>query len=474
LKGNTEVLKTDIIALNSIFIGIKNEYDLKSICTFATIGFFLDQDTFFLNRKVLKPAYKYQLDESGNKVLYEIPWFQWHYKPRDISLKQAVSEFSDLFETIIGEEVGDRSVILPLSGGLDSRTQAAALKHLGRQVHAYGYSFEGGHNETFYGKRIAQACDFPFEDWTVPSGYLWQCIERLAELNGCYSEFTHPRQMAFVDRYSGLGDVFSLGHWGDVLFDDMGVPENLPFDKQVQVVLKKIVKRGGKELGRALWQAWGLAGDFDNYLIERVRTLLAGIDIPHSANARIRAFKSLYWAPRWTAVNLSIFESVRPVTVPYFDNRMCEFICTVPEKYLAKRQIQIEYLKQRAPALAKIPWQEHRPFNLYTYSWDKAPFNWPYRAASNLGRRINRKKIIERNWELQFLGSDNDKHLRRYLFDNPAFADWIPKDLTKIFYENFCLVDPVHYSHSISLLLTLSMFTGINVNSFNRESSMIY
>jgi len=456
------MIKTEIIPTRKVIIGAGEgaiaKVDLENIAIWSAIGFFLDQDTFFFNRKVLKPACKYQLDESSGKLLSEIPWFQWHYNPRDISLKQAVSEFSDLFETIIGEQVGDRSVILPLSGGLDSRTQAAALKQLGKQVHAYGYSFAGGHDETFYGKRIAQACDFPFESWTVPSGYLWKRIEHLAELNGCYSEFTHPRQMAFVDRYAALGDVFSLGHWGDVLFDDMGVPEDLSFDNQVQVVLKKIVKKGGLELGRALWQTWGLAGDFDDYLTERVRTLLAGIDIPDSANARIRAFKSLYWAPRWTAVNLSVFESVRPVTVPYFDNRMCEFICTVPEKYLAKRQIQIEYLKQRAPTLAKIPWQEHRPFNPYTYSWDKAPYNWPYRAVSKLGRIISQKKIIERNWELQFLGEENDKHLRHYLFDNAAFSDWIPKDLTMRFYENFSSVDPVKYSHSVSMLLTLSLF----------------
>jgi hypothetical protein len=456
------MIKTDIIPPKMVSLdadkNAKPLFDLKSITILSAIGFFLDQDSFFLNRKFLRPAHTYQLGEPEGKVLSEIPWFQWHYSPRDISLKRAVSEFSDLFEKIISDQVGERIVILPLSGGLDSRTQAAALKHLGRQVHAYGYSFGGGHNENFYGKRIAQACDFPFEDWSVPSGYLWNVIERLAKINGCYSEFTHPRQMAFVDRYAALGDVFSLGHGGDLFFDDMGVPEDLPFDKQVKVVLNKIVKKGGVELGRALWQAWGLTGDFDDYLTERVRRLLAEIDIPHSANARIRAFKSLHWVPRWTVVNLSVFESVRPITIPYFDNRMCEFICTVPEKYLTNRQIQIEYLKQRAPELSKIQWQEHRPFNLYTYSWDKAPYNWPYRTVSKLGRLTSRKKVIQRNWELQFLGEDNDKRLRRYLFDNTAFSDWIPVELTKRFYENFSNVDAVKYSHSVSMLLTLSIF----------------
>lgn len=462
------MIKTDIIPTEKVWIGAdenaRPQFDFKSITIWSAIGFFLDQDTFMLDRKVLRPAHQYRLDESGSKSLEERPWFQWHHTPRDISMKQVVAAFADLFEAITAEQVGNRNVILPLSGGLDSRTQAAALKALGKNVHAYSYSFEGGHDETEYGKRIAEVCDYPFERWTVLAGYLWKDIERLAKINGCYSEFTHPRQMAFAGRYAALGDVFSLGHWGDVLFDNMGVPENLPFDDQVKVVLKKMVKKGGLELGRALWKAWNLTGDFDDYLTERIRTLLAAVDIQHSANARIRAFKSLHWAPRWTAVNLSIFESVRPIAVPYFDNRMCQFICTVPEKYLAKRQIQIEYLKLRSPKLARIPWQEHLPFNLYNYQRDKAPYNWPYRAVMKLGRSLSHKKLIQRNWELQFVGQENDTRLKHYLFDNPAFSNLVPREVTQRFYTDFTQADPVRFSHSVSMLLTLALYAKQNLN----------
>lgn len=469
IKSNS--IKTDIIPTKPREIGHSKTLNKRALCIFAATGFFLDSDGYYNELTFLQPGFIYEQNENNSTIKQQFPWFKWHYAPRDISFSEAVDEFTHLFETIIHDQVGNRKVILPLSGGLDSRTQAAGLKHLKKAVHAYGYAFEGGHDETEYGKRIAQACDFPFEDWKVPNGYLWKCIEQLAHINGCYSEFTHPRQMAFADRYAALGEVFSLGHWGDVLFDDMGVPDNLPFEKQVEVVLKKIVKKGGMELASALWQAWGLDGDFSEYLTERVRKLLLDIDVPNSANARIRAFKSLYWAPRWTAVNLSVYESVRPVTVPYFDNRMCEFVCTVPEKYLAKRQIQIEYLKRSAPDLARIPWQEHRPFNLYNYQWDKAPYNWPYRAVSKLKRMINPKKVIERNWELQFLGKENEQHIRKYLFNNPRFSAWIPKKLTEKFYQNFLGSNPVKNSHPVSILLTLSIFTMINPDkSFSRQT----
>src|SRR5690606_18587038 len=147
-------------------------------------------------------------------------YFQWHYNPIERPLPQIVQEFAQLFEQIVDEQTTNQNVILPLSGGLDSRTQAAALQHLGKKVHSYSYRFQNGHNETLYAKKIAKVCQFPFQSLEIPNGYLWNVIDDLAQINSCYAEFTHPRQMAFSGKYKAMGDVFSLGHWGDVLFDD--------------------------------------------------------------------------------------------------------------------------------------------------------------------------------------------------------------------------------------------------------------
>lgn len=457
LKNSLSIMfKNQIIPLKPIFIGNKTELDQKAICIFVAIGFFLDNDTYCKDLKVLRPATNYVLD--NNTVTSEKKYFKWHYTPVERPLKQIVQEFAILFESIINEQTQNKKVILPLSGGLDSRTQAAALHYLGKSVHAYGYAFQGGHDETSYGKKIAKACGFPFEEWKVKKGYLWTEIEKLAQINGCYSEFTHPRQLAFIDKYSALGDIFSLGHWGDVLFDDMGIPDDLPFEKQIDVVLKKVVKKGGMELAERLWQSWELDGDFKEYLFERIQKLLLEINIPKNANAQIRAFKSLYWAPRWTSTNLSVFDSVGSISVPYYDDRMCEFICTVPEKYLKGRQIQIEYLKMRNPELAKITWQSQKPFNLYNYHLKRFPYNLPYRIFDKVKRMLNPQKFIQRNWELQFLGEENERQLKKWLFENEKMNNVIPKDLSLDFYDKFKNEDPVYYSHTISMLLTLSLF----------------
>lgn len=455
-------IKTDIIPSKAIFVGEKNTLNYKAICFFAATGFFLDQDTYYNEQKVLRPASEYQLDEVNKTIITEKKYFKWYYSPIERPFEQVVQEFAKLFETIIEEQVGNKKVILPLSGGLDSRTQAAALFYLKKEVQSYSYEFENGLQETYFAEKIAQVCQFPFQKWIIPKSYLWNNIEKTASINQCYSEYTHPRQVAVLDKFSNLGEVFSLGHWGDVLFDDMNVDDQLTFEKQVDLMTNKVLKKGGIILGKKLWKSWGIEGDFETYLKERISKLLREIDIPSNANAQIRAFKSLYWAPRWTSVNLSYFETAAPISLPYYDNRMCEFICSVPEKYLEGRQIQIAYLKMRNPALAKIAWQDHRPFNLYNYHWNKAPWNIPYRTYQKLKKEFLTKNKVVNNYENQLMGENNDKMLSKWFFENEDFKAFIDPKLTKEIYEHFKGSEFLKYSHPVSTLLTFSLFSKLN------------
>ena len=281
----------------------------------------------------------------------------------------------------------------------------------------------------------------------------------LAAINGCYSEFTHPRQMAVVERVAALGELFLLGHWGDVLFDDIGMRGDAAFDDQVSATVGKIVKAGGMELASVLWRAWGLRGSFASYLRERVAGLLAEIRID-DANARIRAFKSMYWAPRWTSVNLSVFASRRPIALPYYHADMCKLVCTLPERLLRWKANPIEYVKRSAPELARIPWQSYDPLDLFSYHRYHSFPMLPYRAARKAMQLVRERLLgrtrVTRNWEIQFLGTDNDARLRAHLFDH-AFTELVSRDVVQAFYAKF-IADPLRYAHPVSMLLTLSVF----------------
>jgi hypothetical protein len=140
---------------------------------------------------------------------------------------------------------------------------------------------------------------------------------------------------------------------------------------------------------------------------------------------------------------------------------MCRFVCTIPEKFLAGRQIQIEYIKKYAPELAKVSWQAKEPYNLYNYKKHRSLQHYPWRIKNKINnelrKQVFKKPLILRNWEIQFLGKENDENLRHWLFQNPLLDDLIPKKIVTKYYQKFVNEDKVYWSHALSMLLTLSV-----------------
>ena len=93
---------------------INNKIDFEAISHWISTGFFFD-DKYFLK----------EYDFPRNRKYPNIKWF---YNPSNRSYAQTIDRFSKILEKIISK-ISDRyKIILPISGGLDSRTIACALK----------------------------------------------------------------------------------------------------------------------------------------------------------------------------------------------------------------------------------------------------------------------------------------------------------------------------------------------------------
>ncbi|NNK88019.1 MAG: asparagine synthetase B family protein, partial [Flavobacteriaceae bacterium] len=75
-------IRSSIIPADHTFAQVRKTrgYNLKAICIFASTGFFMDDDTFWLNEVCLRPGCDHIVDEDGYLVSSQ-PWFQWHYSP---------------------------------------------------------------------------------------------------------------------------------------------------------------------------------------------------------------------------------------------------------------------------------------------------------------------------------------------------------------------------------------------------------
>jgi hypothetical protein len=65
---------------------------------------------------------------------------------------------------------------------------------------------------------------------------------------------------------------------------------------------------------------------------------------------------------------------------------------------------------------------------------------------------------VQRNWELQFIGKNNDTALQHWLFNDFEGEEFVNRAIRKEFYTLFKETDRVFYSHAVSMLLTLSLF----------------
>ena len=433
--------------------------DIRAVCVFLTTGMFLGGDTYFEDLKVAAPGTDYRVDPSG-RVTNRATRFSWF--SRSGSETEERGEHLDKFEALLDRACGVAGrLVVALSGGLDSRTIAASLANSQRQVSSYSYSFEGGEDERRFGREVGGICDFRHRELGIPSGYLWDRLDRLSNATACYSEFTHPRQMAVIDAVDRMGDTLCLGHWGDVLFDGFGMPLDFSFDRLCEVAFSRFVKREGLDLANEVWREHFSDEDFETTLRNRFRSGLEQIEI-EDPNARLRAFKSLNWAPRWTSVNLSIFRLAGSLVVPYYSDEMCQFICETPEPLLQNRKLQIEYIKRKSPDLARIAWQTHAPFDLYSY--DKI-LKWqgvPARARGRLEqewRSTTRGRRVRYNWEGQFLGVENEARLKAWLLETQSLFDLVDKQQVIRVLANFSR-DPYANWHSVTMLLTLAVFSS--------------
>ena len=421
--------------------------DYKAISHWFATGFFENNKKSFLKNEIYH-------NQFG-------PNFEWFYEPRNISFKSALYEFGDLFESILDEKIKNKKVVLPLSGGLDSRTIAAALRK-NKNIVTYSYEFDRGNSETKYAEKIAKLYDWEFHKFIIKEGYLWRKIEDLAHINKCRAEFTHPRQMAIIEKVSKMGEILLSGSNGDVLFDSFSINKFSGNNSQRDLIKKIIIKKSGFEFAQDFWQFWSIEGDFNNYINQIIDHNIKKINIEDSSS-KIKAIKIESYSKNWTSTNLQVFNHFIPTFAPYHDERICSFICSIPEDYLKNRKMQIAYIKQKSPSLAKIPWQAY-DLNLYQYKLFKT-FYFPRRVFRLLKRNINHKifkkpKPIIRNWELQFLNGKNKKHLEKWLFNNSSFNDLVPNDLVLKYYKKFSDGDKVNYSHIISMLLTLSVWSA--------------
>ncbi len=435
-----------------------SDLDLQALAEFFNFGFFLDSATYYKDVRLLPAAAQTTLDEDGKIVSQETYW-RWSYEPSiSLAYDDAIDQFHELFREVLTSQIHQKRIALPLSGGLDSRSTLAEIGEVGlggaAMVFPYSYGFSSSSVETKIASQLGEKRGIDVRKWTVQP-YLFDQIDRISATVEGFQDLTQCRQAYVVDDLARYADYVVAAHWGDVWLDDMGFlgQAMLPDDQLADTLTRQYAKKGS-EILQELFLANAPAG-WHAVMRERVKQNLSGLNEIRDLDFKVKAWKASQWSHRWTLSSLRMFQAGVFPLLPFYDNRLVDFFLRIPGQYVAKRQLQIDYLKHYAPDLAKVKWQVFDA-NLYQYQG----FNsWllPRRVLKRLGRLIFPRPVIQRNWEVQFQNPSGQAGLKRYLLEaglklHDLFSASKLEQLLKDFYQE----PTAQRGYAVSMLLTLS------------------
>lgn len=443
----------------------RTELDWEGLTSFFGFGFFAANRTYLQGVRILRPATHYRFDARG-RALGEERYWQWSYEPDAVrTYDETLDEFAGLFHTVMRDLTAWGRVAIPISGGLDSRSTVATIGGPAGQnaaadarLWAYSYGFSRDSVETHIASQIAARRGLRFDAYTIQP-YLFDRMEQVIGSIEGFQDVTQARQ-AFIGReLRANADAVIAAHWGDVFLDDMGLAGvtdvSLTHEALLDHAQHKLSKPGGWLLDILCRPRLGATSP-EAVLHGFVAEGMAGLSGIADPDFRVKAFKTEQWSARWTTASLRMFQAAAWPRLPFYDTRLVDFFTTVPTEFVAGRRLQIDYLKRYAPDLAAVPWQ------VSGSSLFKAGGRDPLglvRRGFNKGRRVlTGRRVIERNWEVQFLNDSGRRGLQHWLLRPGlrlhAFVD--PLHIESMLASFHAAPQAGKRGYTVSMLLTFS------------------
>lgn len=403
----------------------RRQLDWRGLTGFFSFGFFPQDRTYFEDVRILRPASHYIFDKQGGLLRSDSYWHWWHEPDTQRTYQDTLTEFARIFQAVMDEQIQGGRIAVPISGGLDSRSTVAAISPAALSsatagaggLWAYSYGYSDDSQETRIARQVAAQRRLPFNAFTIKP-YLFDQLDLVLRSVEGFQDVTQCRQAAVAAEIAARADYVIAAHWGDVWLDDMGLASKpnrkvLSEEGLQSYAFHKMEKGGSSWLLEHMGHQHFPGGDPEDFLREVIRQELERVSHLDDQDFRIKAFKTSNWSFRWTEASLRMFQPGAFPRLPFYDSRIADFFCTVPSDFVKERQLQIDYLKQFAPDLARIKWQVYDA-NLYHYQ-NFHTWLMPKRALKKGWRLLRRKQVIERNWEVQFLNPQGRQGLEHWL-----------------------------------------------------------
>jgi len=377
--------------------------DWVAITGFCGFGFYPGDRTMFDDVRILRPATHTTFDQQGRIIASERYWNWWYDPDHARSDDDFLDEFHDIWTRTVRQQLAGTHSVVPLSGGLDSRTVfAVAAPRDGTPtdpVRTFTYGYAANSVEIRISQRVAATRGHQALELVI-GPYLLERLGEVADAIEGFSGLSLCRQAGVSAEIASLGDRVVGGHWGDVWFGTAGAHESPGPVDLVSAAHSKFAKRGRE------WLFENLCTEHLDEAPEDVlqQVLAEELDrIPDlgDPDMALKALKTEQWSFRWTLASVRAYQLAVPTLLPFYANDVVDFFLRVPSDRLPRRRLQAAYLRRHHPDLARITWQD-TGMSLYERPWEPA-YALARRAVAKGLRTVRRQQVIERNSDVQYL-----------------------------------------------------------------------
>lgn len=358
-KGDQIALSSSILQL--LALGADPEPDPVALAVFHRIGHFLGEDTPFRHIKVLPPGGRLVWQAGGAKVTGDLPL------PREAALSkaQAVEAFIELPRAAIRRFLSawDGPVVLPLSGGRDSRHILLELVHQGRKPDTVATFHQGGRyldREVQSAQAVARRAGVPHTLLGHPRGRLRDAVRALLMTQLCADE--HAQMMPMHDFIAGSPGVASLdGIGGDILTnpdDDAADFFDLARKGDYDAIARRLVAGHGRVVSRA-GQSGGAgavySADLEEAAMGRISDAIRAFD---SAPDPYQAF--WFWnrtRREISFVSTGILHPAAMVACPFLSPEFVSLGLSLPFSVTRAQTLHDEAIARAYPNFADIPYE---------------------------------------------------------------------------------------------------------------------
>lgn len=334
----------------------------EGLANYLAYGYSVFGQTPLENLKFLAPCERISRDKDGELVIEKMDDPVDRYESYRDSEEEIVSRVSEAIETRFAQLAFDEELILPLSGGFDSRLLAALIPK-GVPTRCFTYGLSENQSESFEVMRAKAVAD--------RLGLQWQRVE-LGEYNNLIGEWInrygpvmHSHGMYQMEFYSKIGQLVDKGcvlsgFFGDVWAGSM-IPPDVATDQDVQ---KMSYSHGLNADCSQLLMPWESELTREYYFQNKGRIADPRFRIISSVRMKSTLISYLLAVPEWLGSQ---------VYTPFLSPEICLSMLNLPESRRRGRRWQVEYFQKKGLYVEQTIRKENRWNDLNRISLDRCP-----------------------------------------------------------------------------------------------------